>query len=236
VSALIALQGIRKTYEKHRPDAWVLRGVDLHVAAGESVAIMGASGSGKSTLLNVIGGLDRDFEGEATVNGMALKTLPDRALSRFRNMTIGFVFQSFHLLPHLTVRQNVALPAAFNRQHGNAEVDRLVNEAMERCAIAHKATAHPNHLSGGERQRVAIARALLNHPPILLCDEPTGSLDQANGARVLELFRQLNETERITLVIVTHEPRIADVTRRVVRVEDGRVVDAGAAARGGEVA
>lgn len=223
---LIALRGVRKTYEPERADAWVLKGIDLTVNQGESVAIMGASGSGKSTLLNIIGGLDRDYLGEAHVDGHELKTLKDRALSRFRNLTVGFVFQSFHLLPHLTVRQNVGLPASFNRARRPEDARRLVEEAMEKCAIAHKADAHPNHLSGGERQRVAIARALFNHPRILLCDEPTGSLDQRTGDHILDLFGELNEREGITLVLVTHEPRVAEAARRTIHVRDGLVVEA----------
>lgn len=223
---LIVLRGVRKTYEPHRKDAWVLRGVDLDVAPGEFVSIMGASGSGKSTLLNLIGGLDRRYEGSAEVAGQELRKLGDRALSRFRNVTIGFVFQSFHLLPHLTVRQNVGLPASFNRVRSAAETARLVEDALRRCEIDHKADAHPNHLSGGERQRVAIARALFNHPRILLCDEPTGSLDQRTGETILGLFEELNRQEDITLVIVTHEPRIAARADRVIHVRDGLVVGA----------
>lgn len=224
---LIVLRDIRKTYEPDRPDAWVLRGVDLTVDAGEFVAIMGSSGSGKSTLLNVIGGLDRAFTGSAVVDGQDLQKLRDRPLSHFRNMTVGFVFQSFHLLPHLTVRQNVALPASFGRRFGEAESVRRVEEAMTKCEIAHKADAHPNKLSGGERQRVAIARALFNTPKILLCDEPTGSLDQRTGDHIIGLFRDLNEREGITVVLVTHEPRLAREAGRIVLVRDGRIVPSG---------
>ena len=222
---VIALADLWKTYEPHRDDAWVLRGVDLTIQEGELVSIMGSSGSGKSTLLNIIGGLDSRFKGSAQVGGQELKALKDKALSRFRNLAIGFVFQSFHLLPHLTVRQNVELPSSFNRERTPDEVGRLARDAMERCEIDHKSDARPNHLSGGEKQRVAIARALFNHPRILLCDEPTGSLDRRTGDHIRGLFRKLNEDEGITLVLVTHEPRIARLAHRVVRIEDGKIVD-----------
>ena len=223
----IELRGLRKTYEPHRDDAWVLRGVDLVIRAGDFVSIMGSSGSGKSTLLNIVGGLDSRYAGSAKISGRELGGMSDRELSRFRNLTLGFVFQSFHLLPHLTVRQNVELPASFNRQRTTEEVGRLAQDALERCEIAHKASSHPHHLSGGEKQRVAIARALFNHPEILLCDEPTGSLDRRTGDHIRDLFRRLNDEQGITLVLVTHEPRIAELAHRVIHIEDGRVVEDG---------
>ncbi len=222
---VVSLRGVRKRYEKHRDDAWVLRGIDLDVHAGEFVSLMGASGSGKSTLLNIIGGLDRDFDGEAHVDGQELKRLSDRRLSRFRNLTVGFVFQTFHLLPHLTCKANVALPADFNSRLTRAESDSRAREAMDRCAILHKADALPNRLSGGERQRVAIARALFARPSILLADEPTGSLDRRTGDHVIALFQELHRQERITVLLVTHEDRIARSADRIIRVDDGRVVE-----------
>ncbi len=221
---IIALSGVRKTYEPEREDSYVLRGVDLEIGASESVSLMGASGSGKSTLLNLIGGLDRDYEGEARVLGRDLRRLDDRELSRFRNLSIGFVFQSFHLLPHLTVRQNVSLPASFNRRRSAASVAGLVGDALERVKLTHKADSLPTRLSGGERQRVAIARALFNQPSILLCDEPTGSLDQRTGAMILDLFGELNATAGITLLLVTHDPGVAAEAARIIKLEDGRVI------------
>ncbi len=224
---VIELRGVRKSYEPGRDDAWVLRGVDLRVAEGELVSLMGASGSGKSTLLNIIGGLDRRFEGGARVAGQDLRTMDDASLSRFRNLTIGFVFQSFHLLPHLSVAQNVALPSSFNAARSREESEALVDEAMRKCEIDHKAASFPGRLSGGERQRVAIARALFNRPRILLCDEPTGSLDRRTGEHVLGLFEELNHQDGITVLLVTHDPEVAARADRIVRVVDGRVVDAG---------
>jgi putative ABC transport system ATP-binding protein len=194
----------------------VLDGVDLDVAQGELVAVMGRSGSGKSTLLHILGGLDSTYTGEVTVAGVSLRGLDDRALSRFRNTTVGFVFQSFHLVPGLNALDNVALPAFFGEGGGDAR------SALERVGLGAKATRQPSQLSGGERQRVAIARALFCRPKVLFCDEPTGNLDAATGAEIIALFKSLN-AEGLTVLAVTHEERVSAAAGRVLRLEGGRL-------------
>ena len=214
---MITLRNIQKRYGPNI----VLRGVDLDIADGEFVSIMGASGSGKSTLLNVIGALDSQYEGTATVAGHDLQKLSDRAISAFRNTTIGFVFQSFHLLPHLTCGQNVALPAYFNRAMTEQDIARQVDVCLEHVGLSHKKGEFPLHLSGGERQRIAIARALFNSSKIMLCDEPTGALDSKTGAQIMDLFGSLNRKTGVTLIIVTHAPEVSALADRVIHIVDG---------------
>ncbi|MBL8956814.1 MAG: ABC transporter ATP-binding protein [Myxococcaceae bacterium] len=194
----------------------VLDGVDLDVKQGELVAVMGRSGSGKSTLLHVLGGLDTAYAGDVTVAGTSLKGLGDHELARFRNSTVGFVFQSFHLVPGLNALDNVALPAFFGAQGGDAK------GALERVGLGAKAGRQPSQLSGGERQRVAIARALFARPKVLLCDEPTGNLDAATGGEIIELFKSLN-AEGLTVLAVTHEERVSAVAGRVLKLENGKL-------------
>ena len=194
----------------------VLDGVDLDVREGELVAVMGRSGSGKSTLLHILGGLDTSYEGQVTVAGVALRGLADRALSRFRNTTVGFVFQSFHLVPGLNALDNVALPSFFGEPGGDARA------ALERVGLGAKATRQPAQLSGGERQRVAIARALFCRPKVLFCDEPTGNLDASTGAEIIALFKSLN-SEGLTILAVTHEERVSAAAGRVLRLEQGKL-------------
>ena len=200
----------------------VLDDVSLAVDPGELLSLVGRSGSGKSTLLNIMGGLDRRYTGRATVLGHDLHALGDAALARFRNREVGFVFQSFNLLDHLTARENVLLPSYF-AEGPTADGDRRARQALERVGIGDKAEARPSELSGGQKQRVAIARALFHAPKLLLCDEPTGNLDSETGRQIIDLFRALNG-EGLTLVIVTHEERVSSVASRVVRLEDGRLV------------
>lgn len=221
---MIRLQQLHKRYRDGDTLNHVLRGVDLHVTPGELVALMGASGSGKTTLLNVIGGLDQDYEGTVTVDGQELGRLNDGALSRFRNRTVSFIFQQFHLLPHLPVLHNVAMPSWFDPARSDAAFADQARAVLERVGLGHKLHAQPNHLSGGEKQRVAIARAIFNDPRVLLCDEPTGSLDTDHGARVLSVFRELHDTGDLTVVIVTHNPQVAAACDRTVTVRDGVVV------------
>lgn len=202
----------------------VLRGASLQVKQGELVALVGRSGSGKSTLLSILGGLDREYQGRVTLFGRDLATLSDGALSLLRNEHIGFVFQSFHLLDHLSALENVLLPNAFSAvplPHDTAQKRAL--EALARVDLADRATARPPELSGGQKQRVALARALFFRPQLLLCDEPTGNLDVATGQRIIEMFAALNR-EGLTLLLVTHEPRVAAVARRVLRIEAGQVL------------
>ncbi len=203
-----------------------LRDVSLSVGRGEFLAVVGRSGSGKTTLLNILGGLDRGWTGKVEVGGQDLASLRDRDLSLLRNRTMGFVFQAFHLLPHLTVQENVTLPAWFGpTDRDRADADLRAREALQRVGLLHRAPDRPTHLSAGERQRVAVARALLNRPRILLCDEPTGNLDGATGSAVLDIFLELNRRDGTTLVIATHEPRVSEAAGRVIVLRDGRIAE-----------
>jgi len=219
--SMIALADIRKTYDSHP----VLRGVSLRVDTGEFLSIMGASGSGKTTLLNIVGGLDRSYEGSALVDDVEIRLMDDRTLSNFRNQSIGYVFQSFHLLPHLTCGQNVALPAYFNQQLNEEQIASRVQKNLSLVGLSHKTHELPLRLSGGERQRVAIARALFNQPKIILCDEPTGALDTKTGAQIIALFEELNEAMGVTVILVTHSESVSAHTQRVIRIEDGVVLE-----------
>jgi putative ABC transport system ATP-binding protein len=226
----IELRGIRKRYpprEPGLPPQDLLLGVDLTVLRGEFVAVEGQSGSGKSTLLHLLGGLDREFDGEARVLGCDLRAVKDAELSALRHTQIGFVFQSFNLLPALTALENVLLPDFFG--DGVPDAGRRAREALERVGLADKAGSRPAALSGGERQRVAIARALVARPPLLLADEPTGNLDARTGEGVIHLFRQLHR-EGMTLLIVTHEARVSHAATRVLVLRDGVLRSDGAEA------
>jgi putative ABC transport system ATP-binding protein len=217
--SLLALSDVRK----HYGDRTALDGVTLTIERGELVAIVGTSGSGKSTLLHLLGGLDVQYSGSVQLEGQELRTLSDRALAALRQRALGFVFQSFHLVPTWKVRQNVALPASF-APAPVPELEARVNEVLARVGLEGRGDDRPSALSGGQRQRVAIARALLLRPPLLLCDEPTGSLDAETGAQILALFQRLHRDDGQTLVMVTHEERVAAIATRVVRLEHGRVV------------
>ncbi len=203
----------------------VLRDVSLTIDAGEIVSLVGRSGSGKSTLLHILGGLDRRFRGRAEVLGHDLAQMDDRALAEMRNREIGFVFQSFNLLEHLTVAQNVALPSHFGVRLDEAEMRRRVERALDRVGIVEKIDGRPGELSGGQKQRVAIARALFSQPKLLLADEPTGNLDSETGDHIIELFQTLNR-DGLTILVVTHEERVSKAASRAIRLEDGRVASA----------
>jgi putative ABC transport system ATP-binding protein len=214
---VISARGLVRTFSDGEGGTLrVLDGADLEVKPGELVAVMGRSGSGKSTLLHILGGLDSDYAGDVTVAGVSLRGLGDRALSRFRNSTVGFVFQSFHLVPGLNALENVALPSFFGADGGDASA------ALERVGLGAKASRQPTQLSGGERQRVAIARALFSRPKVLFCDEPTGNLDAATGAEIISLFRSLN-ADGLTVLAVTHEERVSSAAGRVLRLDGGRL-------------
>ncbi|MCU1280335.1 MAG: macrolide transporter ATP-binding protein [bacterium] len=215
---MIRLDSVGKSYGAQP----VLRDVSLSVQDGELLSLVGRSGSGKSTLLHIMGGLDRRYSGKASVLGQDLHALDDRRLARFRNREVGFVFQAFNLLDHLTARENVKLPSYFTAGDTVGADERAV-AALARVGIGDKAESRPSALSGGQKQRVAIARALFHAPKLLLCDEPTGNLDSDTGAQIIELFRALNE-DGLTLVIVTHEERVSSVASRVLRLEDGALV------------
>lgn len=218
---MISVRALRRGYDDAGGRVTVLDGVDLDVAAGEFLAVVGRSGSGKSTLLHVLGGLDSAFTGEVEVAGTKLRGLGDEALARFRNAQVGFVFQSFHLVPGLPAVENVALPAAFGAAPP-ADAAAQAKEALARVGLGDKAARLPSQLSGGERQRVAIARALFNRPKVLLCDEPTGNLDAQTADEVVALFGELNRAG-LTIVAVTHEDRLRAAASRVVTLREGRL-------------
>ena len=222
-SPLIQVADLRRTYGKGPAAVEALRGVSFDIQAGEWVSITGASGSGKTTLLNVLGALDANYSGSVKLRGEELRGLSDRRLSRLRGETIGFVFQQFQLLPHLSVLENVSVPGFF-RPSTRAENQARAGDLLARVGLADKRDAYPT------QQRVAIARALFNRPSLLLCDEPTGALDKASGERVMSLFKALNEDEAIALVVVTHQDRIAALGSRAIVLEDGRVRSGEAAA------
>ncbi len=200
----------------------VLDGLSLDVADGDFVAVVGPSGSGKSTLLHLLGGLDVHYQGDVEVAGVKLSGLKDKELARFRNQHVGFVFQSFHLIPNLSAVENVLMPSHFGAD--NLEARKRAESLLDRVGLLAKKDRSPVRLSGGERQRVAIARALFTGPKLLLCDEPTGNLDAATGAGVISLFEELHR-EGLTLLAVTHEDRMSSAARRVLRLKEGRLVE-----------
>ncbi len=220
---MIRLAEVHKRYRDEAGENHVLRGISLGIAQGEFVALMGTSGSGKSTLLNVIGALDQDYEGEVEVDGRVLRGLDDARLSRFRNRTVSFVFQQFHLLPHLPVIDNVMVPSWFAEPGDERARRQRAMALLERVGLEAMAPKRPGHLSGGEKQRVAIARALFNRPKVVLADEPTGALDSESGQRVMALFEMLNREEGVTIVVVTHDAEVAERCGRIIRISDGRV-------------
>jgi putative ABC transport system ATP-binding protein len=221
---MIRLRGVRKSFRDGGREVPVLRGVDLDVAAGELVAIVGASGSGKSTLLYLAGALDRDFEGDATVADVPLAGLSDEERAALRNRAVGFVFQSFNLLQGLSAVENVMLPGLLRR--GADEPAAAIRERAERAlaevGLADRAGQPPSRLSGGERQRVAIARALFAAPRVLLADEPTGNLDAVTGEGIIRQFAELARSG-LTVLVVTHEERVSQAASRVLHLEDGRL-------------
>ncbi|MFU8805270.1 MAG: ABC transporter ATP-binding protein [Bradymonadaceae bacterium] len=219
----IRIKGLSRYYGRESARTTVLDDVNLDIDAGEFVAIIGTSGSGKTTLLNVVGGLDRSFDGKVSVGDHDLGSLKENALSRLRNRHFGFVFQQFNLLDHLSAEENVALPHYFGESGSTPPLERA-RELLGRMGLADRADARPPELSGGQKQRLAIARSLFFEPSIILCDEPTGSLDRVTGLQIMDIFEELNREEGITLVVVTHEEYIARMARRIIRLEDGVVV------------
>ncbi|HJO67965.1 MAG TPA: ABC transporter ATP-binding protein [Sphingomonas sanguinis] len=219
---MIQLQDVSRTYASDEVETTALGGIDLHIEKGEFVAIMGPSGCGKSTLLNILGTIDRPSGGRYLFEGKDIAKAPEADLARLRRDRLGFVFQSFNLIDELTIAENVALGLAYRSMPAREKKKRIA-AAMDRVGIAHRQRHHPHQLSGGQQQRAAIARAIVGEPRLILADEPTGNLDTANGAQVMEILQQLN-AEGATIVMVTHSPAHADIARRTVHMLDGRIL------------
>jgi putative ABC transport system ATP-binding protein len=220
---MVRLERIDKVYRAGRVETLALSSVSLTVDHGEFVVVIGPSGSGKSTLLNIIGLLDVPTRGHVEVDGHDVRSLGDRARSRLRNGTIGFVFQTFHLIPDLSVLDNVEIPLLYRKMSG-AERHRACLSALEQVGLGSRRRHHPGELSGGQQQRVAIARAIVGKPRLLLADEPTGNLDSQMGEEIMAVLTNLNREEGTTVVMVTHDPRLAEGAGRTVRLFDGRRV------------
>jgi len=222
MTPVIAVRDLTKTYTVGELQVPALRGVSLDVAPGEFVALTGPSGSGKSTFMHLLGCLDRPTAGHYLLNGRDVSTLDSRALAHVRNDEIGFVFQGFNLLSRTSALENVELPMLYRRGVGARERRDRAAAALESVGLGDRLDHHPNQLSGGQQQRVAIARALVNRPALLLADEPTGNLDTRTSVEVMQIFQHLND-DGLTIVLVTHEPDIAEYASRVVAFRDGRV-------------
>jgi putative ABC transport system ATP-binding protein len=217
---MIELDNITKIYRMGKVEVPALRGIDLTIKQGEMMAIVGASGSGKSTLMNIIGFLDKPTAGRYTLEGTDVSRLNDNMLAELRNKKIGFVFQTFNLLPRVSALTNVELPLLYG---GSRQRRKRSMEALERVALGGRANHKPTELSGGEQQRVAIARALVNQPSLILADEPTGNLDSAATTEIIRIFGELHK-EGITVILVTHEMDVATQTQRIIRLLDGRII------------
>lgn len=222
--SLIKMNNISKTYSLGDENVYILKNINFHVESEEMLSIMGASGSGKSTLMNLIGLLDSPTSGDYILEGSNIHDYNENQLAHLRNQTIGFVFQSFFLLPRLTAWQNVALPLLYSQKH-RGNVKQYCLEMLDKVGMSDRAMHKPQELSGGQQQRVAIARALINEPSVILADEPTGALDSKIGQEVMDLFIHLNQQEKKTLILVTHDPNVASQCQRVVHVQDGQIKD-----------
>ena len=218
---VIKLKDVTKVYKMGTVEVHALRGISLEVHRGEFLSIMGPSGSGKSTLMNIMGALDVPTSGEYYLEGVNVGDLSDDELAEIRNRKIGFVFQNFNLLPRTSALANVELPLIYA---GARDRRQRALEALKLVGLEDRVHHRPNELSGGQQQRVAIARALINNPSIILADEPTGNLDSKSGAEIMRIFQDLNEQQGITVIFVTHEPEIAQHTRRIIRLRDGLVI------------
>jgi putative ABC transport system ATP-binding protein len=223
MTPLISVRDLTKTYDLGELQVRALRGVTLDVLPGEFVALTGPSGSGKSTFMHLLGCLDRPTSGAFLLSGRDVSSLDKRALARVRNAEIGFVFQGFNLLPRTTALENVELPLLYAGVRNGKERRERAAEALRAVGLGERLGHHPNQLSGGQQQRVAIARALVNNPTLLLADEPTGNLDSRTSIEVMGIFQRLSEERGLTIVLVTHEPDIAEYGSRIVAFRDGRV-------------
>jgi putative ABC transport system ATP-binding protein len=222
--ALIELRNLSKTYDLGEVKVRALKSVSLEIGAGEFVALIGPSGSGKSTLMNTLGCLDRPTDGSYRLAGEEVAGMNPDQLAQIRNRRIGFIFQNFNLLARTTAMENVEVPLLYNRGCPRRERKRLATAMLTRVGLGDRMDHRPNQLSGGQQQRVAIARALINKPPILLCDEPTGNLDTRTSREIMALFRDLNESEGLTVILVTHDLEVARRARRALVLVDGEVV------------
>lgn len=220
-ATVIKMQDVTKVYEMGETQVYALRGISFEIKQGEFVSIMGPSGSGKSTCMNMIGCLDRPSGGLVEVGGKATNEMTERELAELRNVTVGFVFQQYHLLPSMTVLENVMLPLRYQGVERHERAERA-KEALARVGMEERMNHHPYELSGGQKQRAAIARATVTKPHIILADEPTGALDSATGKAVLELFNEINASGT-TIVIVTHDPGIGASTKRCIKIFDGKI-------------
>ncbi|MFV1949754.1 MAG: ABC transporter ATP-binding protein [Anaerolineales bacterium] len=221
---VVEAKDITKVYQMGEIEVHALRGLSINIAPGEILSIMGPSGSGKSTLMNILGCLDRPTSGEYSLNGESVATLSDDQLADIRNRGVGFVFQSFNLLPRATALTNVELPMRYAALNGRNRKD-VAKKALEAVGLGDRMHHRPNELSGGEMQRVAIARALVNNPAIIMADEPTGNLDTKAGDEIMTLLKNLNKERETTLIIITHDPEVAEQTNRIVSLRDGLIVE-----------
>ncbi len=220
--ALIRLEDVHKTYDLGEIKVYALRGVTLQIQAGEFVAVMGASGSGKSTLMNILGCLDKPTKGRYFLDSVDASGMTKTELARIRNRKLGFVFQQFNLLSRTSALENVELPTIY-AGIPQEEREKRASESLERVGLADRADHHPSQLSGGQQQRVAIARALVNRPAILLADEPTGNLDSRTSVEIMDIMQRLNTEQNLTVILVTHEPDIAQYAKRIIEFRDGKV-------------
>ena len=219
---IITVDNINKTYKNGSVELQVLKNISFKVDKGEFLAIMGSSGSGKSTMMNILGCLDNQYEGKYILDGIDISKSSENELSEIRNKKIGFIFQSFNLLPRLTALENVELPLVYSSVP-KEERHKRANELLEMVGLKDRTHHRPNELSGGQRQRVAIARALVNNPSIILADEPTGNLDSKSEAEIIEILQKLNKMGK-TIVIVTHEPNIGEIAQRKIVFKDGEII------------
>ncbi len=222
---MIKAQNVSKAYRQAGNVLRVLKDVSIDINSGEMMAIVGPSGAGKSTLLHILGGLDKPNEGVVTFEGQDIYTMTDEKRSAWRNVKVGFVFQSYYLIPELTALENVILPVMVkNNSRKTSQIEDMGVKLLESVGLSARVTHRPSQLSGGEQQRVAIARSLINQPAVLFCDEPTGNLDSASGQKVMDILLSLNATHHQSVVIVTHDQKIASRVSRVVYIKDGQII------------
>lgn len=221
---VVRLENVVKTYSMGESEVHALRGISFKIEQGEFLSIMGPSGSGKSTCMNMIGCLDRPTSGLVEINGKETAKMTEKELAVLRNQTVGFVFQQYHLIASMNVLENVMLPLKYAHVEKAQRVERA-KEALAAVGLAERIKHRPHELSGGQKQRVAIARAMVTRPKILLADEPTGALDSSTGKQVMELFSKINKEQGTTVIIVTHDPRIGESTKRCIKILDGQLVE-----------